>query len=290
MTLQQLQYLMEVYRTGSVSGAAKNLFLAQSSLSTAISSIESELGFPVFVRTQKGMLPTVQGSHVLAHAARICENYRAMLDTPSLCKRHIRISAPDYAPLNNAFSRLMAAYRGNTGFYFSVDSCCTAEAAKRLAEFELDVAVLINHEAKLLSVDMLLSEMKLRRQTIATVPAVFLLGKQHKLYKDADLSPEALNQELFIDNIDDPLLGNDFLKGVIRLTADRTVAVKNAHMQSQLLEEGIGYTIAAQVKDSPFRQIPIPGVSYTVSAITNPKNETAKAVEDYIRLATEAFP
>ncbi|MBR4863969.1 MAG: LysR family transcriptional regulator [Oscillospiraceae bacterium] len=289
MTLQQLQYLMEVYRTGSVSGAAKNLFLAQSSLSTSISSIESELGFPVFVRTQKGMVPTAQGSHVLAHAARICESYRSMLDTPSLCKRHIRISAPDLAPLNAAFTRLMAAYSGDSGFYFSVDSCCTVEAAKRLAEFELDLAVLVNHEAKLLSVDMLLSEMKLQRQPIATVPAVFLIGKQHRLYGEDALSPEVLNRELFIDNMDDPLLGNDFLKGVIRLSAERTVAVKNANIQRQLLEEGIGYTIAAQTKDSPFRQIPIPGVSYTVSAVTNPKDQGSQAVEDYIRLAKEAF-
>ena len=52
MTLQQLQYLMEVYRTGSISGAAKKLFLAQSSLSASISSMESELGFPVFIRTK----------------------------------------------------------------------------------------------------------------------------------------------------------------------------------------------------------------------------------------------
>ena len=289
MTLQQLQYLMEVYRTGSVSGAAKNLFLAQSSLSTAISSIENELGFPVFLRTQKGMVPTVQGSHVLAHAARICENYRAMLDTPSVCKQHIRISAPDYEPLNNAFIRLMAAYRQDRNFYFSVDSCCTAEAAMGLAEFELDVAMLINHEAKILSVDMLLSEMKLQRQPIATVPAVFLIGKRHSLYDCASVSPEALNEELFIDNMNDPLLGNDFLKGVIRLSADHTVAVKNAHIQSQLLEAGIGYTIGAQTKDSPFRQIPIPGVSYTVSAVTNPKNQSSQAVEDYIRLVKEAF-
>ena len=59
MTFQQLQYLLEVSRTGSISGAAKNLFLAQSSVSASISNLEEELGFPIFIRSKKGVIPTV---------------------------------------------------------------------------------------------------------------------------------------------------------------------------------------------------------------------------------------
>lgn len=293
MTLQQMQYLTEVYRTGSVSRAAKNLFLAQSSLSASISSIENELGFPVFVRTKKGMIPTVQGSHVITHAARICESYRAMLDTPALCKRHIRISAPDHVLLNNAFCSLADTYRADPGIYFSIDSCCTAEAATRLSAFELDVAILINHEAKILSVDTLLDSMGLQRKQLAAVPAVFQIGPQHRLYDKADISPEDFKGEMFIDNMNDPLIDNDFLKGVIRLSPERTISVKNAHIQRSLLQRGLGYNIAAHIPPSPealpLRQIPIPGVNYILSAVTNPKSDTPEAVDTYIRLIRQAF-
>lgn len=290
MTLQQLQYLIEVYRTGSVSGAAKNLFLAQSSLSSAISSLESELGFPIFVRTKKGMTPTVQGSHIITHAVRICESYREMLDTPTLCKHHIRISAPDHAPLNDAFSALIRTYKDDLNAHFSVDSCCTAEAAKRLSAFELDVAILINHEARILAVDTLLESMDLQRQEIARIPAVIQLGPGHRLY-EKEASPEDLKDDLFIDNMNDPLMDNDFLKGVIRLSPERTVSVKNAHIQTLLLDQGLGYTIAAQTQSSTNRRsIPIPGVTYILSAVTNPKSEPLAPISTYISLVTQAFP
>ena len=42
MTFQQLQYLLEVNRTGSFTTAAKNLFVTQSSVSNAITSLEKE--------------------------------------------------------------------------------------------------------------------------------------------------------------------------------------------------------------------------------------------------------
>ncbi|MBO5917233.1 MAG: LysR family transcriptional regulator, partial [Oscillospiraceae bacterium] len=39
MTIQQLQYLQEVYRAGSILQAAKNLYVAQSSISSSISAL-----------------------------------------------------------------------------------------------------------------------------------------------------------------------------------------------------------------------------------------------------------
>ena len=44
MTLNQLQYVVEVAKTGSINSAAGNLFVSQSVLSTAISNLENEVG------------------------------------------------------------------------------------------------------------------------------------------------------------------------------------------------------------------------------------------------------
>ena len=46
MTIQQLQYVLEISRTGSVSKAAKTLYLSQPNLSNAIKNLENELGIP----------------------------------------------------------------------------------------------------------------------------------------------------------------------------------------------------------------------------------------------------
>ena len=42
MTFPQLQYLLEIHRAGSITQAAKNLFVAQSSVSVALSAIETQ--------------------------------------------------------------------------------------------------------------------------------------------------------------------------------------------------------------------------------------------------------
>ena len=61
MTVQQLQYALAVYRAGSISGAAANLYIAQPNLSGIIRSLEEELGYPIFVRTSRGVQPTERG-------------------------------------------------------------------------------------------------------------------------------------------------------------------------------------------------------------------------------------
>jgi len=58
VTIQQLQYILEVNRVGTITQAAKNLFVSHSSVSNAIRALEEELGFAVFDRSRQGAVPT----------------------------------------------------------------------------------------------------------------------------------------------------------------------------------------------------------------------------------------
>ena len=53
ISLTQMKYALEVYRAGSISQAAKNLYMNQPNLSKAIKELESALGITIFVRTPK---------------------------------------------------------------------------------------------------------------------------------------------------------------------------------------------------------------------------------------------
>ena len=113
MTIQQLQYILEVHRTGSISKAANNLYLAQPNLSNAIRSLEQELGFPVFIRSNKGIRPTEQGFLVLEEAGQMLESYERMLRTveQTLAVR-CRIGGTSYAPVCEAYIQLCTEYEG----------------------------------------------------------------------------------------------------------------------------------------------------------------------------------
>lgn len=69
MTLQQIKYFIEVADTKRFTAAANNLFIAQSSLSYAISELEHELGVPLFIRNaNKKVALTEYGKAFLPHA------------------------------------------------------------------------------------------------------------------------------------------------------------------------------------------------------------------------------
>ena len=86
MTIQQLQYVLEISRTGSVSKAAKTLYLSQPNLSNAIKNLENELGITIFERTPMGMQLTASGMK-LAKKATIVQLCKALVRSPrEICK------------------------------------------------------------------------------------------------------------------------------------------------------------------------------------------------------------
>ena len=71
MNLQHLKYVIEIANSGSINKAAEVLFMAQPNLSRAIRELESELGYTIFDRTSKGMIPTTEGAAFVTTARRI---------------------------------------------------------------------------------------------------------------------------------------------------------------------------------------------------------------------------
>lgn len=55
MTLAQLRYVITVAQLGTLSSAAKRLYISQPSLTSAIKELEKELGITIFIRTNKGL-------------------------------------------------------------------------------------------------------------------------------------------------------------------------------------------------------------------------------------------
>ena len=74
MTIQQCRYVLEIAKCGSFSQAAKQLFVAQSSLSFGVKSLENELGIRIFDRSGNGTFLTDEGAEFVKYARQICKN------------------------------------------------------------------------------------------------------------------------------------------------------------------------------------------------------------------------
>ena len=71
MRLEQLQYVVEIDKTRSISKAAKNLYITQPSISAAISALEKELNIKIFERTKNGVDPTPEGEKIVFLAQEV---------------------------------------------------------------------------------------------------------------------------------------------------------------------------------------------------------------------------
>jgi DNA-binding transcriptional LysR family regulator len=116
MTLQQLKYIIAIVQCGSISEAAKQLFISQPSLSNAVKEIEEELGIEIFLRSAKGIALTNDGIEFLSYARQVVEQaelleQRYLNKQPS--KQRFAISTQHYAFAVQAFVMLLKELNAN---------------------------------------------------------------------------------------------------------------------------------------------------------------------------------
>ena len=59
MTIQQLYYAITIADCGSMNKASEKLFISQPTLTGSVKDLEEEIGISIFLRTHKGVIPTV---------------------------------------------------------------------------------------------------------------------------------------------------------------------------------------------------------------------------------------
>lgn len=74
MTLAQLKYVVTVAKAGTMTEAAKELFISQPSLTKSIKELEKEMHVRIFDRTNKGIVVSKDGEEFLAYARTRCWN------------------------------------------------------------------------------------------------------------------------------------------------------------------------------------------------------------------------
>ncbi|MBQ2833586.1 MAG: LysR family transcriptional regulator [Clostridia bacterium] len=115
MTLQQLKYVIEVAEKGSITEAAKSLFIAQPSLSAAVHDLEEEIDTTIFVRKSRGILLTPEGVEFLGYARQVVQQ-AALIEEKYIARQAVRqrfsVSTQHYSFTSSAFIELVQAHSG----------------------------------------------------------------------------------------------------------------------------------------------------------------------------------
>lgn len=291
MTFQQLQYLLEVRQTKSVSKAAANLFVSNSSVSASISSLEDEMGFPIFTRSQKGLIPTPKGLRILEKAERICRMYDQMNEVRNENLTKFSASFRSYPPFSNAFARLVEENRHRTDIVFSVTSVLRDEMIRRVANQELDLSIISYFEPRVRLLEAKLVKAGLEHRILKTVPAAVEVGPGHRLYNATAVTPRELENDVIVDNHSKPLVSSDFLHGVMDFKPEKVIICEGT-TASALIRKGLAYTITLmpteeERKARPYRYIPLTGVDYLLVLVTNPERPRSPEATRFLELLDE---
>ncbi|PPL20280.1 LysR family transcriptional regulator [Microterricola pindariensis] len=150
MNLEQLQSFVEVAQTGHFTRAAAQLHLAQPSLSRQISTLEADLGAPLFHRVRGNITLTAAGESLLPLAKRMLADAEAvryeMQELAGLRSGRVRLGATPTLCISLVAEVLTAFHAAYPGIQLHLTEGGSRGLLEELAGGALDLALITTTE------------------------------------------------------------------------------------------------------------------------------------------------
>ena len=195
MTLQQLKYADAVASCGSLSEAARRVFVTQPTLTEAIRTLEEELRIAIFTRSSRGVALTHEGEEFLASARQILDD--AALIQQKYTGKAVRrpqfaVSCQHFAFAVEAFMEVVKAC-GAESYDFTLRETVTSEIIDDVARHRSEIGMLYLSRRNERAIMKILRKEELAfEELFAARPHVFL-GRKHPLAKKKVIKPQELD-------------------------------------------------------------------------------------------------
>lgn len=264
MTLQQLKYVLEVVRRGSMNEAAKRLFLSQPSLSNAIKELEQELGIVVFERSNKGISLTQEGAEFLRYARQVVEQAELLESRYLHAKpspQHFSVSTQHYAFAVNAFVSLVREF-GQDEYELALRETKTYEIIEDVKHMRSEIGILYKNEFNEKVIDKLLAAANLRFHPLFRAKPHIFISVRHPLAGKAVVTLDELRQYPYLSFEQGEYNSFHFSEEILStLSHPKSIRVNDRATLFNLLIGLNGYTISTGVLSADLNGneiIPVP--------------------------------
>lgn len=144
MTLQQLKYVVTVAEKGTISDAAKALFISQPSLTNSIKELENEMQISIFHRTNKGIVVSSIGEEFLGYARQVLEQANLLEEKFLNAKPQsprFSVSTQHYSFAVNAFVDVIREF-GGSQYDFTLRETQTYEIIEDVSRLKSEIGIL----------------------------------------------------------------------------------------------------------------------------------------------------
>ena len=182
MTLQQLKYAIAVADHSSMNEAAKSLFISQPSLSGAMKELEKEIGFEIFLRTNRGIVITPEGEEFLGYARQVTEQYRLLRNRyiEKDSKEKFSVSMQHYSFAVKAFVETVKR-AGMENYEFAVHETKTFEVIENVKNFKSEIGIIYMNDFNEQVLQKLLRDNQLKFTELFTCDTYVYLRSGHPL-------------------------------------------------------------------------------------------------------------
>lgn len=251
MNTLYLKYVLEVEQSGSISQAAKNLFMAQPNLSKAIKDLESELGYNIFTRTHGGVMVTEKGAEFLYHARKMMEQVAEIEKLSSRIdeqSKQFKISIPRGSYIANGFTAFVAELEIPYGIDITINETNALQTISNVADRGYNMGIIryqLSDEGFFKS---RLKNNKLEQETIWEFEYVLVMSKEHPLAEKEKICVEDLQDYMKITH------------GDIEIFHTQNEEVREEHSKKTIYvyERGSQFDLLANVPTTYMWVSPIP--------------------------------
>ena len=196
MTLQQLRYMITAAETGSITEAAKVLYISQPSLSGAIKDVEKEVGITIFQRCRAGIALTKEGMEFLGYARQVIQQME-LLEAKYISnqprKQRFCVSTQHYTFTSNAFVELVKQF-GEERFEFILNETQTHQIIEDVRNRFSDLGILYLCKSNESVLKKAFDEYDLKFYELFSAKPHIFISKEHPLancssVKLSDLKP-----------------------------------------------------------------------------------------------------
>ena len=292
MTLQQLKYVTTIANIGSISEAAKRLFVSQPSLTKAIKELEKEMGITIFDRTNKGITVSKEGERFLGYARQVLEQ-AALLEeqykSQSGGKKQFSVSTQHYSFAVNAFVELLKG-AGIDQYDVSLRETQTYEIIDDVAHMKSEIGLLYYNDFNRPVLEKLIHTNELTFTELFTAHPHIFIGKTHPLTNKDVVSMDELEEYPYISfeqgDHNSFYFSEEIFSTVVR---PKHIRVRDRASLFSLLLGLDGYTVSSGVIDKEVNGENIISVPLAeeglmhIGYITNNKMQRSRLGQEYIQ-------
>lgn len=193
MTIQQCKYVLEIARLGSFNEAAKQLFVAQSGLSSSIKQLEAELGIRIFDRSKSGVCLSSDGAEFVRYAEQIVKQNDFIVDRYSRGEKESKlyICTQHYDFVVDIFCKLLSETKEEK-FDFSIRETQTYEVIRAVETSLCDIGIIAIKDNDLDIMNRYLQSKGIAFTQLLTARPHVFVRRTHPIAKGTVISYDAL--------------------------------------------------------------------------------------------------